>query len=358
MKVALDGQALVGGAPTGFGIYAQLVATALEDIARADSSFNYRIVYPEPRDKPLAAVWQRVLWEQARLPLQLRGENKPDLLHIPCLGAALIAPTKMVCTIHDLISCHEPPAGWFAQRYFEEMIPAGWRKAVLLITDTETVKHEVQEYLSIPRSRIMSIPLYSRFEGKAPVQRTPPARPTFLLAGTMEPRKGYATVIGALAKLPGSLRADARLLISGKRTPHTTELMLLAQQLGVAANIDIAGYSESLEALYHKATALVFPSTAEGFGLPPLEAMSLGVPALISDIPELREVYGEAQGTANPAMFPLGDEAALAELMRMCIEDATFGDKLASFSSAVAQTYTRARFAEGLSAAYDLAVKS
>lgn len=357
VKVALDGQALVGGAPTGFGIYAQLVAAALEDIARADFSFKYHIVYPEPRDKPLAAVWQRMLWEQIRLTMQL-SKARPDLLHSPCLGAPIFPPVKLVCTIHDLISYNEPPASFFAQRYFVEMTPAGWRKAVLLITDTETVKQEVQELLRIPRSRIVSIPLYSRFEGKAAAQRTPPSRPTFLLAGTMEPRKGYATAIGALAKLPGSLRADARLLISGKRTPHTTELMLLAQQLGVAANIEIAGYSESLETLYLRATALVFPSTAEGFGLPPLEAMSLGVPALISDIPVLREVYGEAQGIANPGMFPLGDEDALAELMRMCIEEATFNEKLASFSAAAAQTYSRARFAQGLRAAYDLAVRS
>jgi glycosyltransferase involved in cell wall biosynthesis len=346
---------LVGGAPTGFGVYAQLVARALEDLARSSGGFSYSIAYPEPRNKPLAAVWQRMLWEQLRLPLQLRGE-RPDILHSPCLGSPLFPPAKLVCTIHDLISYREPPASWFAQRYFAEMMPAGWRKAALIITDTEVVRDEVRAELRIPLSRIAAVPLCSRFEGM-PAVRKPQQRPTFLLVGTMEPRKGFATAIGALAKLPANLRGDAKLVIAGKRTEHTSDLLGLARRHGVMGNIEFANYTESLDRQYLQAAALVFPSTAEGFGLPPLEAMSLGVPALISDIPVLREVYGDVDGFANPGMFAPGDEAALAELMRRVIEDEAFCGELTGFAKLTAGYYTRERFARNLLSAYETAMQ-
>jgi glycosyltransferase involved in cell wall biosynthesis len=355
VKVALDGQALVGGAPTGFGIYAQLVARALESLARSDSGFTFSIIYPEPRNKPLAAVWQRLFWEQVRLPLHVRAD-RPDILHSPCLGAPIFPPVKLVCTIHDLISYREPPAGWFAQRYFAEIMPAGWRKAALIITDTETVREEVREALRIPLSRIAAVPLYSRYEGMAR-EHTPPAQPLFLLVGTVEPRKGFTTAIGALTKLPARLLGRVKLVIAGKRTDHTAELMAMARQLGVVGSVDFADYNESLDSLYARATALVFPSTAEGFGLPPLEAMSLGVPALIAGIPVLKEVYGEVDGFENPGMFAPGDEAALAELMRRAIEDADYYAELSGFAKQVAGYYTRERFARNLYSAYDAAMQ-
>jgi len=80
--------------------------------------------------------------------------------------------------------------------------------------------------------------------------------------------------------------------------------------------------------------------------------MSLGVPVLLSGIPVLRETYGQAEGRNNPGIFPPGDEAALAALMRQAIEDADFAARLVAFGDAVARRFTRTCFAESLFTAY------
>ena len=356
MLVALDGQALAGQIPTGFGVYARLVADALA-LLKEQGRLDCRIHYPEPRDKPLASVWQRVAWEQFTLRSRLR-EPQPSLLHSPCLGAPLWPPVPLVCTIHDLILLDEEIPGGCARLYFKTLIPAGWRQARLVLTDTRFVRRQVIERLRIPAERVVSLPLCSRFEGAQPRAEPPTGQPAFLLVGSVEPRKGFATAIEALALLPAALRQDARLLITGHRTPHAAELISLAQRLGVASQVEFAPYRAEIEQLYRSATALIFPSLAEGFGLPPLEAMSLGTPVLLSDIEVLRETYGEASGRRNPGMFAANGAGALAALMRRVLEEPAFAAELSGFGREIAAVFTRERFAAGLLAAYQRALGS
>lgn len=356
MHVVLDGQALVGGIPTGFGVYAKLVADALELISRRESGFSHDIAYPHPRDKPLASVWQRVLWEQYILRSKCRETPKPALLHSPCLGAPLISPLPLVCTVHDLILLDEAIPGAFAREYFKRLVPAGWRQAKLVLTDTECVRQKVMKRLRIPAHRIVSLPLYSRYEGSQARWQPPEGPPRFLMIGTVEPRKGFTTAIAALAQLPEPLRSDTRLVIAGKRTPHVVELISLAQRLGVQQSVEFIEYQQELTKLYLGASALVFASLDEGFGLPPLEAMSLGVPVLISGIDVLRETYGQVGEVPNPGMFPAGGESALAQLMQRVVEDGGFTASLTSFGDAVAGRLTQDRFADGLLMAYNSAL--
>jgi len=346
----------VGGIPTGFGAYAKLVADALELISRRENGFAHTIAYPHPKDKPLASVWQRVLWEQFILRSKCGEAPRPALLHSPCLGAPLFSPLPLVCTVHDLILLDEEIPGAFAREYFQRLIPAGWRQAKLVLTDTEYVRQKVIERLRIPAHRVVSLPLYSRYEDSPERWQPPPGPPRFLMVGTVESRKGFTTAIAALAQLPEPMKSEARLVIAGKRTPHTVELMSLAQRLGVQQSVELIEYQQELTQLYLSASALVFPSLDEGFGLPPLEAMSLGVPVLISGIEVLRETYGQIRDVPNPGMFPAGDECALAQLMQRVAEDSSFAASLAGFGDAVVGQLTQDRFADGLLAAYQSAL--
>jgi glycosyltransferase involved in cell wall biosynthesis len=345
MHVVLDGQALVGGIPTGFGVYAQLVADALKLLARRESGFNFTVVKPQPEDRPLASVWRRVLWEQFILRSKCSEASKPALLHSPCLGAPLFPPLPLICTVHDLILLDEEIPGMFAREYFRRLVPAGWRQAKLVLTDTEYVRRRVTERLRIPAERVVVLPLYSRYEDPSERWQPLPGPPRFLMVGTVESRKGFTTAIAALAQLPEPLKSDARLVIVGKRTKHAVELTSLAQRLGVQQSVEFADYQKELAPLYLGASAL-------GFGLPPLEAMSLGLPVILSDIAVLRETYARVGDAVNPGMFPSGDESALAQLMRKVVEDSSFAASLASFGRLVAKRLTRAKFANGLLAAY------
>jgi glycosyltransferase involved in cell wall biosynthesis len=350
----MDGQALAGNIPTGFGVYAQLVADALA-LLKGQRRLDYRILYPEPRDKPLASVWQRVAWEQFTLRSHLK-EPRPSLLHSPCLGAPLWPPVPLVCTVHDLILLDEDLPGSFARFYFKTLIPVGWRQAKLVLTDTRFVRQQVIQRLRLPAERVVALPLCSRFESAAPRSDPPTGQPTFLLVGSVEPRKGFATAIEALALLPTTLRQDVRVLITGHHTHHAAELTSLAQRLEVASQVEFAPYRAEIEPFYRGATALIFPSLAEGFGLPPLEAMSLGTPVLLSNIEVLRETYGETGGKPNPGMFAANDAEALAALMRRVLEDRAFSEGLTAFGLEIAAGLTRERFAAGLLAAYERAL--
>jgi glycosyltransferase involved in cell wall biosynthesis len=329
MHVVLDGQALVGGIPTGF-----------------------TVVKPQPEDRPLASVWRRVLWEQFILRSKCSEASKPALLHSPCLGAPLFPPLPLICTVHDLILLDEEIPGMFAREYFRRLVPAGWRQAKLVLTDTEYVRRRVTERLRIPAERVVVLPLYSRYEDPSERWQPLPGPPRFLMVGTVESRKGFTTAIAALAQLPEPLKSDARLVIVGKRTKHAVELTSLAQRLGVQQSVEFADYQKELAPLYLGASALLFTSRHEGFGLPPLEAMSLGLPVILSDIAVLRETYARVGDAVNPGMFPSGDESALAQLMRKVVEDSSFAASLASFGRLVAKRLTRAKFANGLLAAY------
>jgi alpha-1,3-rhamnosyl/mannosyltransferase len=256
--------------------------------------------------------------------------------------------------VHDLILLDSEIPGIFAREYFQRLVPAGWRQAKLVLTDTEYVRRRVAERLRIPAERIVVLPLYSRYEDSPKRWQPPSGPPRFLMVGTVEQRKGFTTALAALAQLPEPLKSEARLVIVGQRTKHAVELMSLAQRLGVQQSVEFADYQKELAPLYLGASALVFPSRHEGFGLPPLEAMSLGLPVILSDIAVLRETYERIGDAVNPGMFPSGDESALAQLMRKVVEDGGFAASVASFGRLVAKRLTRAKFADGLLAAYRL----
>src|SRR5205823_2528267 len=121
--------------------------------------------------------------------------------------------------------------------------------------------------------------------------------PYFLAAGVLDPRKNLVTVVRAYRELVAR-RPDvtARLVIVGKAGRDAEPLRRLTEDLRRSGRIVLPGYvsDEHLAALLVRASAFVYPSVYEGFGLPPLEAMAAGVPTLVADIPVMREVVGDA----------------------------------------------------------------
>ena len=122
-------------------------------------------------------------------------------------------------------------------------------------------------------------------------------RPYVVFVGTIEPRKGLADLIRALA-----VRSDLDLAIVGAQGWGNIDV----RQLAMASNLDLdrlvmtgAVRDSTVAALVQGARALVLPSRAEGFGLPLIEAMRLGTPVVLSDDAALREVAGDAGIVAN-----------------------------------------------------------
>jgi glycosyltransferase involved in cell wall biosynthesis len=299
LKVILDAQ-LALGTSTGIGEYASGLAGALrahgcDVVAASDARFD-----PWRFDR-------RVLWDQVLLPLRGFGA-RADLLHCTAGTMPLAAPLPIVVTVHDVawlrVQQHARP---YARWYFGRFSLERYRAAREIIVDSEFSRRELLALVRVPPERVSVV-----YPGVAAafgtVVRRPAESPVILAVGTVERRKNLATVIRALAELPG-----VRLAAFGPPTPYQAECEALARGLGVAERVTFAGYRPRAELLaqYASATVAVVPSRYEGFGYGVAQALCAGIPLVAADASSLPEVAGPGIPLASP-----DDAAAWARALR------------------------------------------
>lgn len=246
--------------------------------------------------------------EQLTLPSILLAE-KLDLLHVPHFNIPLLYPGKMVVTIHDLL-WHEQrgttvttlPAWQYWLKYLGYRFTvrqAAWR-ARRIFVPTKTVANTLLQYYPTSKNKIIITP-----EGVAPAYVRQLAKSAgaekiekqVVYTGSLYPHKNVKLIVQALPFLP-----NFKLVIVGSRTVFQESLRHYIETQGLTSRIEFTGQlsDEKLIALYKKSYALVLPSFSEGFGLPGLEAMAVGLPVVASDIPVFHEVYGEAAAFFDP----------------------------------------------------------
>ncbi len=252
------------------------------------------------------------MWEQFVLPLRARG----GLLWSPN-NTGPIASFRQICTIHDLIPLDYPQ--WFQPdfaRWYGWLLPRLARKSAHLIAVSHYTKARAVELLGVSAGKISVVHngVDKRF---APVSSAAIARTKqelgirferyVLIVGSIEPRKNVAGFLRAWPEI-SRREPDLGLVIAGARGSG-----LVFGNAGLpeaSANVCFTGYvrHELLPALYAGAMALVYPTLAEGFGLPPLEAMACGTPVVTAMNSSLPEVVGDAATGVDPL-----DPASIAE---------------------------------------------
>lgn len=258
-------------------------------------------------------------WEQVSLPRFLRSAGEPLLLSLANTGP--IAYANQVAVVHDVLHRRHPEAHSGAFRlWYRFLTPHLVTRARAVATVSEFSRREIEQ--SYGRSDIAVVPgaVGSWVAGE---RRRPAALRDagfYLMVGSRSRHKGMDTAIDAFARYRRS-GGSAELVVAGGsgRTFSTG---------GSAAGDGIRDVGRVADAelrwLYAHARALLFPSRYEGFGIPPLEAQSLGTPVIAADIPVLREVL--ADGSA--VRFPPGDPAALAASMAALENDPGLADRL------------------------------
>ncbi len=229
-----------------------------------------------------------------------------------------------VFTLHDLIFRLYPEAHMFLNRWFlTMMMPRFLRHADVVITVSECTRRDAIRWYRIPEDRIHVI-----YEGVD--VRFRPASPEAIAAlrfryslpdrfilyvGTIEPRKNLPTLFAAYRHLLERW-PDLGLVVAGKPGWLTEGTFRALRDLGLEGRVRFLGYvpDEDLPALYSAAAVFTFPSLYEGFGLPPLEAMACGTPAVVSDASSLPEIVGDA-GLRVPPDRPADWAAALAAVL-------------------------------------------
>src|SRR5438876_1107159 len=239
----------------------------------------------------------RAVYLHALLPKVL-DKVQPDLCHYTNFLAPIFEKRPYVVTIHDMGLETLRDAHPLAKRlYTKRLIPHVARKAKLIITNSEYSKWEIVRHLGIPEDRIRVTPLAASPEFR-PVAASP-AHPYFLYVGNLEPRKNLERLIEAFARIPVK---EHKLVIAGNRWYHGGAAEQKARSLGLNGRVKFLGYvpRADLPGLFSGATALVYPSLLEGFGLPIVEAMACGAPVITSNNSSMREVAGNAAVLVDP----------------------------------------------------------
>lgn len=329
MRIGIDAR-LIG--ETGVGRYirnliAQLSAVDSKNdyvVFLTDASFH-AFVLPNPRWKKVHAnIHWHTMAEQIGMPRLLQKE-KLDLVHIPYHNPPVLYGGRMVVTIHDLTILHFSTGkattlplplyqlkrlGYWLELYM------GLRKAAHIIAVSETTKREIIDHFHVPAKKITVT-----YEGvdaemkKIPIGTKPLIRgPYFLYVGNAYPHKNVETLVRAFAKYRSDFTGDKspKLVLVGGDDFFYRRLKDAVRVMGCTDDVIFYGAAKDsdLVNLYTYSRALVSPSFMEGFGLPALEALSLGCPVLASDIPIFHEILGE-----SAAYFSPSDVTGLAELL-------------------------------------------
>ncbi|HRY16716.1 MAG TPA: glycosyltransferase family 1 protein [Candidatus Competibacteraceae bacterium] len=259
--------------------------------------------------KPLAlnlygAVRSRAfLWQTRALKHYLL--HSPNYILLPFDGPA-------VATIHDLSYLHYPQHHPRERILFmERNMPRTLAQAAAIICDSQFIRQEIISILGVPADKVVDVPLGvdQTFHPReittlrSVLNRYHLDGLAYLLAvSTLEPRKNLPRLLIAYARLPEALRARHPLALVGAKGWLNTELERHLAPLERTGQLRRLGYvpQDDLPALYAGAHAFAYPSLYEGFGLPLLEAMASGIPALSSHRSSLPQVAGDAALLINP----------------------------------------------------------
>jgi glycosyltransferase involved in cell wall biosynthesis len=283
--------------------------------------------------------------------------DRLDALLVQYVGPPFAA-CPVVTVVHDVAFAVYPEFYSRAERlWMPRAIPATMRRAAGVVTVSRFSRDEIRRLYGIPEDRVTVA-----YNGVDPVflgngdaaSATPRVEPPYFLAvGNLQPRKNLVTLIRAYRTLVARHpHVTERLVVVGQEFYAADAVLAEAADLTRAGRIVFTGYLPDAElvTLLRSATAFAYPSVYEGFGLPAVEAMAMGVPTLVSDVPVMREVTGDAA-----VRLPPTDPHAWAEALAGVAADGERRADLARRGRARAADFTWERAARQVLASLEAA---
>jgi glycosyltransferase involved in cell wall biosynthesis len=373
LKVGLNLLHLVPGQTGGSEIYARRLTPALLEGGGPELVlFASREGAPALRAEPWAAGAEvvelpvtgasrgrRVLAEQTLLPRAGRRAGI-DLLHNLFTTAPAAAGVPQVTTILDLIYKRFPEAHSGVRSVgMRTLVPLSAKRSKRIIAISEATKSDVVSFLGIDPSHIDVTYLAPGFTGAVDPEPEAVLRerhslgeaPIVLSVSAHRPHKNLGRLIDAMAVL----ERPFVLVVPGYETRWEDELAAHVRRRGMQERVRLLGWlgDAELEGLYASATCMAFPSLAEGFGLPVLEAMARGLPVACSNATSLPEVAGEAALYFDPLDLP-----AMSGAIERLLRDGELRQRLAAAGREQAAHFTWERTAEGTRRSYERALAS
>ncbi|HSO28100.1 MAG TPA: glycosyltransferase family 1 protein, partial [Anaerolineales bacterium] len=252
---------------------------------------------------PDYAPARRLVWEQTAFP-RLVAQSGVELLHGLHYTRPWRLPCRSVITLHDMTFFLFPELHTRAKRlYFPPMIRLSAQKAEALIAVSESTRQDAIRILNLPPEKIHTVMLgvTEEFRPISDQQALERVRQAYhlpdafvLFVGTIEPRKNLPALLQAYARLPDAVAPP--LVIAGGMGWGYECILQQIDSLGLQERVVLTGYvaDADLPIVYNLARLFVYPSTYEGFGLPPLEAMACGTPVITTRVSSMPEHVGEA----------------------------------------------------------------
>lgn len=296
-------------------------ADLAELVALRAGTQTYAIPLPERR---LTQFWHRL-----RIPLRVEWlVGDFDLLHAPDF---VLAPTAKpgIVTIHDLsYLVHPECAVPGVAQYLRSAVPPSLARAAAIFADSVATARDLAQYYAVKSDRVEVVyaAVAPRFRPMSAAETAPVAQryelpERFLLSGgTLEPRKNYVRLFEAYARARTQTPLPP-MVVFGRPGWLYEDILAAPQRLGIADHVRFLSFLDDrdLPAVYNLASAFVYPSIYEGFGLPPLEAMACGTPTVVSNAASLPEVVGSAALQVDPTDV----DGLAARLIQVMTDDDT-----------------------------------
>lgn len=352
---------------TGIGEYIHQLVRAYtaahpgEDVVLFTSSWKDRPAGSIAADMRAHVIDRRIpvrilnyLWHRLEWPVVERLAGPVDVAHS---AHPLLMPARSaarVVTIHDLFFLsNRADTHAEIRRDYAALVQSHATRADAVITSTQYGRNQIVDRLGVTADRIYVCPPGA--PGWQALGRGPNLPPDgcILFVGTLEPRKNVGTLLDAYERLVARRSATPRLVLAGRATPAASEWLARIDRPPLAGRVAHLGYVPDAhrEELYSSARVLVLPSLDEGFGLPALEAMSAGVPVIVSSRGSLPEVVQDAGATFDPS-----DAGNLADAIERAVVDRQWAVRAAEAGLARARQFTWETSADTLHRAYREAV--
>lgn len=269
----------------------------------------------------------RLVFEQVRVP-RLLGALGVQVHHGPHYTMPTRAPVPCVVTIHDCTFFDHPE--WHVRSkalFFRRAIRQASLHAAVLVCVSEVTATRLRASCEV-RAPIVVVPHgvdHHRFTPTEPgpgadrallaANGVPHDRPLVAFVGTLEPRKGVASLVAAFDRV-AEAQDDAVLVLCGQSGWGMAETEQALARARHRERIVRVGYlpDDAVPALLRQATVVAYPALEEGFGLPALEALACGAPLITTEGTAMAEVAGEAAQLIPPA-----DDAALADALEVAL---------------------------------------
>lgn len=369
MKIGIDVR-LWGTKHAGIGRYTQNLVENL--VTFGDNQYvlfcRRQDVEELPKGRNIKEIIAEVPHYTAREQLILPGifkREKLDLLHVPHFNAPIAYSGRYIVTIHDVLwhqvkglNVTTLPAALYLLKYlaYRIQVRSAIHKAEKVIVPSKAVKDDLIKRFRIEESKIAVVyegaPIkrsLTRKQNRSVLEKYGIKKPYLLYVGNLYPHKNVETLVKAMR-----IQKNLRLVVVCGRSIFWERFKKFLRDEGVGKYVNLVGYvpDQELPVLYEESEAFVFPTLSEGFGLPGLEAMQYKTPVICSNIPVLREIYGDAAAYFDPK-----NEKDVAEKIGKVIKDEKLRSQLIAEGEKQVKKYSWLKMAQETLKAYNEVVR-